>query len=81
MYVYKQTEPGLFTVGYYAPDGTWEPESDHENIVDASKRVAFLNGGLKERELQAKIYCTSCEYNEVKSEGDICSDCRRMGRG
>ncbi len=44
-YVYKRTEPGLWTVGFYTPDGTWEPESDHSSSEEAAKRVAWLNGG------------------------------------
>ena len=45
MYVYKQTEPNLFTVGYYQP-GTnkWEPDSDHPTREEAAKRVAYMNG-------------------------------------
>ena len=27
-YVYIRSEPGLWTVGFYKPDGTWKPESD-----------------------------------------------------
>ena len=47
MYVYingGKSEPGLYTVGFYKPDGTWEPESDHRNSADAAARVAWLNG-------------------------------------
>lgn len=44
MYVYIQSEPGLFTVGFYAPTGKWIPESDHNEKEEAAKRVAFLNG-------------------------------------
>lgn len=44
-WVYKQTEPGLWTVGFYAPDDTWEPESDHDSPEGAAKRVRYLNGG------------------------------------
>ncbi len=54
MYVYIQSEKAgsegchswgdLFTVGFYKPDGKWEPESDHGNKDDAATRVAFLNG-------------------------------------
>lgn len=46
MYVYKQTEtsPNLFTVGFYTPKGTWEPDSDHEEREQAANRVAYLNG-------------------------------------
>jgi hypothetical protein len=44
MYVYIQSEPALFTVGFYSPDGAWHPDSDHASRNDAAKRVAFLNG-------------------------------------
>ncbi len=43
-YVYKRTESGVWTVGFYEPDGKWSPESDHENSEEAAKRVAWLNG-------------------------------------
>lgn len=44
MYVYLQSEPGLYTVGFYDPSGKWHPESDHDNIIKAAKRVNYLNG-------------------------------------
>ncbi|QXJ22519.1 hypothetical protein AGRA3207_003534 [Actinomadura graeca] len=44
MYVYICSEPGLWTVGFYTPDGTWHPESDHAARQDAAARVAWLNG-------------------------------------
>ncbi len=54
-YVYKQTESGLWTVGFYGPDGKWEPESDHssgivegeykEGSESAAERAHYLNGG------------------------------------
>lgn len=44
-YVYIRSEPGLRTVGFYRPDGTWEPESDHDSPDKAAARVAYLNGG------------------------------------
>jgi len=44
MYVYRQTEPGLWTVGFYRPDGEWEPESDHSTAESAAHKVAWLNG-------------------------------------
>ena len=28
MYVYIKSEPGLWTVGFYDPNGKWIPESD-----------------------------------------------------
>ena len=45
MYVYLNSEHGLWTVGFYRPDGKWEPESDHPSSDAAAARVAFLNGG------------------------------------
>jgi hypothetical protein len=46
MYVYIYfKEAGVYTVGFYAPDGKWEPESDHRTAEEAAKRVHWLNGG------------------------------------
>ncbi len=44
MYVYIRTETNLWTVGFYRPDGTWVPESDHETKEAAAERVHYLNG-------------------------------------
>ena len=44
MYVYIRSEPGLWVVGFYDPDGEWNPESDHDNPEKAADRVAWLNG-------------------------------------
>ena len=44
-YVYIRSEPGLWTVGFYRPDGKWEPESDHDSTSKAADRVNFLMGG------------------------------------
>lgn len=48
MYVYIKSEPNLYTVGFYKPDGKFEPESDHDDKEFAAKRVNFLNGGPHE---------------------------------
>lgn len=45
MHVYRQTEPGLWTVGYYTPDREWVPESDWPTQEEAANRVHWLNGG------------------------------------
>jgi hypothetical protein len=49
MYVYIQSEKhefgGLWTVGFYKPDGEWMPESDHTDLNEAVERVHWLNGG------------------------------------
>jgi hypothetical protein len=44
MYVYIQSEPGLWTVGFYDPSGRWHSDSDHDEREKAARRVAFLNG-------------------------------------
>lgn len=43
-YVYQRSEPGLFTVGFYKPNGKWVAESDHDTRDEAAARVAYLNG-------------------------------------
>lgn len=45
-YVYRQSEPGLWTVGFYDPNSKWQPESDWDSREDAAKRVHYLNGGI-----------------------------------
>lgn len=44
MYVYIRSEPGLYTVGFYRPDGKWVAESDHSTRDEAAARVSYLNG-------------------------------------
>jgi len=50
MYVYirPKGEDVLYTVGFYDPNGKWNPESDHETREEAAKRVHYLNGGAIE---------------------------------
>lgn len=45
MYVYIKSELGLFTVGFYSPDGKWHPDSDYSSREEAAARVNYLNGG------------------------------------
>lgn len=47
-WVYLQSEPGLFTVGFYDPTGKWHPDSDHDTREAAAARVAYLNGAKAE---------------------------------
>jgi len=46
-WVYIRSEPGLWTVGFYRPDGRWEAESDHGSPDEAAERVHYLNGGAR----------------------------------
>ena len=46
MYVYiRATGEMLWVVGFYDPQGKWQPESDHDSRESAAKRVHWLNGG------------------------------------
>jgi hypothetical protein len=45
MWVYIKSEPRLWTVGFYSPDGSWNPESDWSTSKEAAARVHYLNGG------------------------------------
>lgn len=44
MYVYIKSEASLWTVGFYDPDGEWQPESDWDTKEEAANRVHWLNG-------------------------------------
>ena len=46
-WIYIKSEPQLWTVGFYNPDGKFEPESDHDTSAAAAARVNYLNGGWK----------------------------------
>lgn len=45
MCVYIKSEPSLWTVGFYSPDGEWHPEGDYDSQEKAAERVHWLNGG------------------------------------
>lgn len=45
IWVYIRSEPGLYTVGFYDPEGKWHADSDWDNQKDARRRVHYLNGG------------------------------------
>ncbi len=72
MYVYIKSEPGLWTVGHYAPDGAWMPESDQLTTEEAANRVAWLNGGHKEA--YGKYYdCHSIRRSERRRPTHSCN--------
>ena len=48
MWVYINSEPGLWTVGFYAPNGDWHTDSDWNVRDEARARVHYLNGGSDE---------------------------------
>lgn len=49
MWIYINSEPGLWTVGFYSPDGKWHADSDHGIRKEAADRVHYLNGGKQEK--------------------------------
>ena len=44
-WVYIRSGPGLFTVGFYCPDGNWHTDSDHDSKEEARQRAHYFNGG------------------------------------
>jgi len=44
MYVYIQTKPYLWSVGFFDPEGKFRSESEHDHSERAAQRVAWLNG-------------------------------------
>lgn len=44
-WVYVRSDPGLWTVGFYDPNGKWHPDSDQTSVEAAAARVHYLNGG------------------------------------
>ena len=55
MYVYLNSEPGLYTVGFYKPNGQWQAESDHSSREEAATRVNYLNGAQDDTKILAAI--------------------------
>lgn len=47
IYLKSESTPAIWTVGFYDPQGEWQPESDHDTAHDAAERVHYLNGGSK----------------------------------
>lgn len=45
MYVFIKSEPRLWTVGFFQPDGKFYPIEDFSSPEEAGRHTAFLNGG------------------------------------
>lgn len=52
-WVYINSEPGLWTVGFYDPSGKWHSDEDYPNKQMAADRVHYLNGGELESDRPA----------------------------
>jgi hypothetical protein len=71
MYVYIRSEKNLWTVGFYARNGRFVSESDHDSPEDAARRVHYLNGGTED------IVAFTKPIKERKSESGQKRDIRR----
>ena len=69
MYVHIQTEPGLWTVGHYKPDGKFEPCSDHADEKEAAQRVAKLNGCAEKSDNNYLDYGGGGDYMHNENSG------------
>jgi len=65
-WVYLQSEPGLWTVGYYDPKGRWYADSDHDSREEAAKRVAYLNGARRVEKEEGSYAEYLYRYNHDK---------------
>lgn len=85
-YVYINSEPSLWTVGFYGPNGKWEPESDHSSIDDAADRVAELNGNPNKTNPNKKLRAALETIANKDYRGglytaiDIVNDMRQIAR-
>lgn len=71
MYVYIKSEPGLWTVGFYSPNGKWNTDSDHNSKQEAGERVAFLNGQQVSTPIPILTPCVELEKEVERLKGLI----------
>ncbi|NUT31503.1 MAG: hypothetical protein HOV79_00360 [Hamadaea sp.] len=69
-FVFQRTEPQLWTVGYFDPDGRFHPESDHSSPQDAANRIHWLHGGCDHdaeiKELSEQVEQLVAELAELR---------------
>jgi len=51
-WIYVKSEPQLYTVGFYSPEGEWHAESDWDTRQAAAARVHYLNGGTDDERIE-----------------------------
>jgi hypothetical protein len=69
-WVYLRSEPGLWTVGFYRPDGRWEPDSDHGSTDEAAARARWLNGA-DDSTATAQELRRLADYHQPEDEADV----------
>lgn len=76
VYVYRhERAAGVYVVGFYRPDGKFEPESDHERAEDAGKRVAEMNGAIEPCPRPHPARSCAFTYNTTLQQWE--TSCRR----
>ena len=75
MYVYIRSEPGLWTVGFYSPDGKWNPESDFNSMREAARRVSYLNGGSPLAETRGENFLANARL--IAAAPDLLEACKK----
>jgi excisionase family DNA binding protein len=68
-YVYLRSDARLWTVGFYRPDGVWEPESDWDDSEEAAARTAYLNGAVPNAEERPPAFRTVASLAEELGVG------------
>ena len=68
-WVYIKSEPNLWTVGFYRPDGEWEAESDFNSTEAAAARCHYLNGGSHGQKTRCSDSEREAEINEYEMWG------------
>lgn len=78
VYLDNRKTAGVYTVGFYAPDGQFNPESDHDTAAQAAQRVHFLHGGTPL--LPRTGLCPACgkqvSLHGITQDGRLIGSCR-----
>lgn len=69
-WVYLNSEPGLWTVGFYTPEGVWHPDSDYNSREEAAARVRWLNGGSVAEALPKLVESVAEGLHALEQHGD-----------
>lgn len=78
LWLYIRSEPQLWTVGHYDPNGKFNAESDHPSSEEAAARVHYLNGGLSPEEKKALREPAAADTDPVLRRSDLRLLCHFM---
>jgi len=82
MFIYLQTEPNLFTVGFYDNKKKWQPDTDHPTREEAADRAAYLNGDISKKILPnlVKAYAAADGSEGTATYRDIITDLLHLAK-